>query len=53
MFARRVHAVPQQNGAGNDPTPPVSTTPQRYASMIATISMDLGSTITICSPTMK
>ena len=45
---------PQQNGAGNDPTPPMPIlSPPRYASMIATISMDLGSTITICSPTMK
>jgi hypothetical protein len=45
---------PQQNGAGNDPTPPMPIlSPPHYASMIATISMDLGSTITICSPTMK
>jgi hypothetical protein len=52
--SRRIeHHSPQQNGAGNNPTPPISAAPQRYASMIATISMDLGSTITICSPTME
>jgi hypothetical protein len=47
------HAVPhKRTGAGNDPTPPIFNY-SSVASMIATISMDFGSTITICSPTMK
>jgi hypothetical protein len=45
-------AVPHnRNGPGMTPAP--SRQLPDYASMIATISIDLGSTITIWSPTMK